>query len=246
VFIRDERALEEYLLNSAIPLSSLKFADGETILGNDMREFILKAEKLKNSIERINNKINNALLLETLLLSGLRFRHDPSCLAETLRTLANNDGAEWSMDTNETHYIFKKTFRNVSEIFEVSKSILETREAQSVIGEIDTFGAFLQGSAELKMKETSLMVRSPIDFFDKFMQGTKKGVTINRYKGLGEMDAAQLWETTIDPNARVLMQVKLTHLEEVDEIFSTLMGEVVEPRREFIQENALNVVNLDA
>ena len=69
---------------------------------------------------------------------------------------------------------------------------------------------------------------------------------VQRYKGLGEMDAEQLWETTIDPNARVLMQVKLAHFEALDEIFSTLMGEVVEPRRDFIQSNALNVVNLDA
>ncbi|MDR2158203.1 MAG: hypothetical protein LBO02_02695 [Holosporaceae bacterium] len=77
------------------------------------------------------------------------------------------------------------------------------------------------------------------------MAAARKGITLNRYKGLGEMDPEQLWETTIDPNARVLMQVKFSHLEEVDEIFSTLMGEVVEPRRDFIQENALNVVNLD-
>jgi DNA gyrase subunit B len=245
VFIRDEKALEEHLLSSAVPLSSLKFADGETVIGNDMREFVLKAEKLKNNVERLNNKINNARLLETLLLSELRFREDPSQLAKTLQALSSYDGAEWSMDTNDSHYIFKKTQRDVSETFEVSKAILETREAQSVVNEINTFGSFLLGPAELKMKEISIVVRSPVDFFEKFMQGAKKGVTINRYKGLGEMDAEQLWETTIDPNARVLMQVKLTHLEEVDEIFSTLMGEMVEPRRDFIQENALNVVNLD-
>jgi DNA gyrase subunit B len=91
-----------------------------------------------------------------------------------------------------------------------------------------------------------MIVKSPIDFLDKFMANARKGITISRYKGLGEMDAEQLWETTIDPNARVLLQVKISHLEEADEIFSTLMGEVVEPRRDFIQENALNVVNLDA
>ena len=78
------------------------------------------------------------------------------------------------------------------------------------------------------------------------MAQARKGITINRYKGLGEMNADQLWETTIDPNARVLMQVKMSHLEELDEVFTTLMGEVVEPRREFIQENALSVINLDA
>jgi DNA gyrase subunit B len=88
-------------------------------------------------------------------------------------------------------------------------------------------------------------VKSPIDLFEKFIQHSKKGIIISRYKGLGEMDAEQLWDTTINPQERVLMQVKFSHLEEVDEILSTLMGEVVEPRREFIQENALNVTNLD-
>ena len=78
------------------------------------------------------------------------------------------------------------------------------------------------------------------------MSQARKGITISRYKGLGEMNAEQLWETTIDPNARVLMQVKMAHLENLDEVFSTLMGEVVEPRRDFIQENALSVINLDA
>ena len=73
----------------------------------------------------------------------------------------------------------------------------------------------------------------------------KKGITINRYKGLGEMNPEQLWETTLDPEARSLLQVKINQMEEADETFATLMGDVVEPRKEFIQDNALNVVNLD-
>lgn len=245
VFIRDEQALEEYLLESTVPVATLKFAHGEVISSNDIREFILKAEKIKNAVDRINNKINNSFLLETLLLLGL---HTNTALEKDIiiNQLQKFDNSKWHMESTETHYIFSKTLRNVTETFEVSKAVFSSRDIQSFTNEIDLFKGFLNGVAELKIKETIMIVKSPMDFFDKFMQSAKKGVTINRYKGLGEMDASQLWETTIDPNARILMQVKITHFEEIDEIFSTLMGEIVEPRREFIQENALNVINLDA
>lgn len=245
VFIRDEQALEEYLLESTVPVATLKFAHGEVISSNDIREFILKAEKIKNAVDRINNKINNSFLLETLLLLGL---HTNAALEKDIiiNQLQKFDNSKWHMESTETHYIFSKTLRNVTETFEVSKAVFSSRDIQSFTNEIDLFKGFLNGVAELKIKETIMIVKSPMDFFDKFMQSAKKGVTINRYKGLGEMDASQLWETTIDPNARILMQVKITHFEEIDEIFSTLMGEIVEPRREFIQENALNVINLDA
>ncbi len=245
VFIRDEQALEEYLLESTVPVAMLKFAHGEVVSSNDIREFIIKAEKIKNAVNRINNKINNSFLLETLLLLGL---HKNAELEKDtiINQLQKFDNSKWNMESTETHYIFNKTLRNVTETFEVSKAVFSSRDIQSFTNEIDLFKSFLNGFAELKIKETIMIVKSPMDFFDKFMQSAKKGITINRYKGLGEMDASQLWETTIDPNARVLMQVKITHFEEIDEIFSTLMGEIVEPRREFIQENALNVTNLDA
>lgn len=245
VFIRDEQALEEYLLESTVPVATLKFAHGEVISSNDIREFILKAEKIKNAVDHINNKINNSFLLEILLLLGL---HTNAALEKDIiiNQLQKFDNSKWHMESTETHYIFSKTLRNVTETFEVSKAVFSSRDIQSFTNEIDLFKGFLNGVAELKIKETIMIVKSPMDFFDKFMQSAKKGVTINRYKGLGEMDASQLWETTIDPNARILMQVKITHFEEIDEIFSTLMGEIVEPRREFIQENALNVINLDA
>ncbi|GHU11642.1 DNA gyrase subunit B [Alphaproteobacteria bacterium] len=245
MFIRDEAALETYLLDSAVPISSLEMPSGETIASNDLRDFVSKAEKLKSAVDRVNNKINNSDLLEILLLSG--FVADPEAAQQTvIKSLEKICGGEWSFDQNETHYLFSRTSRNVTEKFEVSKNIFASREMQNVHNELDVFKSFLSDRWTLKTKDTAMSVKTPIDFFNKFMQVAKKGIAISRYKGLGEMDAEQLWETTIDPNARVLMQVKYSHLEEADKIFSVLMGDVVEPRREFIQENALNVVNLDA
>ena len=86
----------------------------------------------------------------------------------------------------------------------------------------------------------------PTQLGEILLENGKKGLVVNRYKGLGEMNPDQLWQTTLDPQVRTLLQVKLNHIEEAEEIFSTLMGDVVEPRREFIQTNALKVVNLDA
>ena len=88
-------------------------------------------------------------------------------------------------------------------------------------------------------------IYGPVSFVDAIMAMGRKGITIQRYKGLGEMNPEQLWETTLDPEARSLLQVKAEYLDEADQVFATLMGDVVEPRKEFIQENALNVVNLD-
>ncbi|MDR1361978.1 MAG: DNA topoisomerase (ATP-hydrolyzing) subunit B [Holosporaceae bacterium] len=243
VYIRDEKALEDYLLDSIVPVSSLKLANGEVIASNDLRSFVQKSERLKNAVGRMNNKINNADLLEILLLFGFTRDEGPVSVVGYLEKIC---GGSWSFDQADDYYVFRKTFRNVTEEFEVNRGIFLSREVHGLYGEIDIFKPFLDGYGELITKDASTFVRSPIDFFDKFMQNAKKGIVISRYKGLGEMDAEQLWETTIDPNARVLMQVKYSHLEEVEEIFSTLMGEVVEPRREFIQTNALNVVNLDA
>jgi DNA gyrase subunit B len=97
----------------------------------------------------------------------------------------------------------------------------------------------------LKHKEQSFDIRSPSQLLEAIMSLGKKGITLQRYKGLGEMNPEQLWQTTLDINARTLLQVKVTHVDDADEVFTTLMGDLVEPRREFIQSNALNVANLD-
>lgn len=251
VYIRDEQALEDYLLDASVPVSSLTLASGEIIASNDLLHFIKKAERLKNAASHINNKVDNMPLMEALLLFGFGGHESESVHAiSSAEAICGHmhriSGGDWTMETTEDHYIFKRTSRNVTETYEVAQHLFDQKEVLDLKSDLQLFSSFLQGNASLKMRELApIPVCSPISFYDSFMETSRKGITINRYKGLGEMDAEQLWETTIDPNARVLMQVKFSHLEELDEVFSTLMGEVVEPRRDFIQENALSVVNLD-
>ncbi len=98
----------------------------------------------------------------------------------------------------------------------------------------------------LEAKEQKILpIRSPLDLFEAVLDLGRKGTSIQRYKGLGEMNPDQLWETTLDPEARTLLQVRVDHMDDADDLFLTLMGESVEPRRKFIQEHALDVANLD-
>ncbi|HZB56045.1 MAG TPA: DNA gyrase subunit B, partial [Reyranella sp.] len=105
--------------------------------------------------------------------------------------------------------------------------------------------AIYQRPGTFVAKDKEMTVSSPTELYAAVLEAGRKGLAVQRYKGLGEMNPDQLWETTLDPEARALLQVKINHADEADEIFSTLMGDVVEPRRDFIQENALKVANLD-
>ena len=142
--------------------------------------------------------------------------------------------------------IFARTLRGVTEKHIVGSNILDSQEAPILNSMKDILKENFATSALLVSKQgLEKKITGPVSFVDAIIAAGKKGISIQRYKGLGEMNPEQLWETTLDPEARSLLQVKIDRMEEADETFATLMGDVVEPRKEFIQENALNVVNLD-
>src|SRR5690606_8992073 len=127
----------------------------------------------------------------------------------------------------------------------IDRSFLESLEAQRLNQYAEPLRELFAGPGSLRIKDASQPVSLPTDLFRAVIANGRKGMSIQRYKGLGEMNPEQLWETTLDPEARTLLQVKVSQADTADEIFSKLMGDVVEPRREFIQDNALSVVNLD-
>jgi DNA gyrase subunit B len=141
--------------------------------------------------------------------------------------------------------VFERTLRGVTERYRLDGAFLKTPEARALDERAGELQELFAKPATLEAKDGPRTVHGPVGLIEAVFAIGRKGLTVNRYKGLGEMNPEQLWETTLDPDRRTLLQVKIAHADEAQEVFSTLMGDVVEPRREFIQQNALKVANLD-
>lgn len=141
--------------------------------------------------------------------------------------------------------MFDRTVRGVTETRAIDAPACQSAEARRLAGFAESLGEVYGKAAVLERKDTRTPIRGPMELLDVIMTEGEKGLSLQRYKGLGEMNPDQLWETTLDPDARTLLQVHVEHMDEANEIFTTLMGDVVEPRRKFIQDNALSVENLD-
>ncbi len=130
--------------------------------------------------------------------------------------------------------------RGVSERIVLDDLLLHSADARRLGERTAAMGDTYAPNAVFRRKDIATRVRGPLDLIQAIMDAGRKGLSIQRYKGLGEMNPEQLWETTLDANARTLLQVKVAHADDADDMFSRLMGDLVEPRREFIQENALD------
>ncbi|KAF0220236.1 MAG: DNA gyrase subunit, partial [Rhodospirillaceae bacterium] len=140
---------------------------------------------------------------------------------------------------------FTRILRGVTETHTLDAAIMRSQEARKLAELAATLRESFSTAAGLLVKDRETRIDGPVALVTAIMEQGKRGISIQRYKGLGEMNPEQLWETTLDPQARTLLQVKVAHADEAEEVFSTLMGDVVEPRRDFIQTNALKVSNLD-
>lgn len=151
----------------------------------------------------------------------------------------------WRADFENGAFVFRRTLRSVTEEYVADVSFLTSGEARKLNELYADLHESYAKTGMFKAKDSEFKLTGPVALSDAVSQIGRKGISIQRYKGLGEMNPEQLWETTLDPNARSLLQVKITHFDQAESVFSMLMGDIVEPRRDFIQDNALNVVNLD-
>lgn len=250
VYLKDDKMFEAYLLDSSCGEGLLSSNDGVTRRGADFRDFSDLALRARNAFLALTRRVNNAQILESLLFSGY-FEAQNADVLETLtkRLQQTEEGrGKWNTRIENDQLIIDRIVFGVNESWTINPSLLLLPEIKVLISMKDALWEIFETGAQYAIdhKNHRVNVWGPSALIDALFEYGRKGLSIARYKGLGEMNPDQLWQTTLDPQARTLVQVKLNHLEEAEEIFSKLMGDVVEPRREFIQENALNVVNLDA
>ncbi len=251
VYLKDQPALDNYLLDAACKDSFLALPTGEQIVGADWRQLSSIILKTDSTFKPLARRISNRFLLEGLLVFNYfeETLPDQDTVFVTHLNANDNPNAVWRAERGqENTVIFVRSWGGVDEKWVLDESLRATPEAKALLTLrlqlVDILGKSL--TLHITAREGKQETFSDIGSLTKIlMEQGSKGVTYRRNKGLGEMGDEELWQTTMDPESRTLLQVRMHHAEEAEEIFSTLMGDVVEPRREFITTNALKVINLD-
>ncbi|MCA3255366.1 MAG: DNA topoisomerase (ATP-hydrolyzing) subunit B [Alphaproteobacteria bacterium] len=248
VYLKDNAALDDYLVEAGLGGLVLETAGGSRT-GADLAHLVEHARRMRTLMTYVPRRYDTRLLEALALGGGLdpAAADDPAkqaAIAARLAAWLNASDAEgvWQADVAaEGGYHVNRTYRGVADHYVVDRALLVSAEARKLHGlAIEAADAYASPA-----RLGDLAIHRPSELLDAVLEAGRKGLSIQRYKGLGEMNAEQLWETTLDPSNRSLLRVEISEADHADEIFTKLMGDVVEPRREFIQDNALNVANLD-
>jgi DNA gyrase subunit B len=248
-YLKDERALEDYLITGGIEEAVLRTGTGVERAGEDLRRLVEEARIIRNVLGGLHSRYNRQVVEQAAILGvlsqGIFGDRDKAIaavpyIARRLDALAEETERGWQGTFDEGHgFGFERTVRGVKEAAIIDPALLGSTDARK----LDELAPSLQESygrpGALRRKGEETAIHGPVGLFEAVTGLGRKGITLQRYKGLGEMNPGQLWETTLDVNARSLLQVKVKEVDEADDIFTKLMGELVEPRRVFIQENAL-------
>ncbi len=256
-YLKDERALEDFLIDSGLQEAVLTLQDGQQHSGNDLGDLVRKATYLRQLLQTLALRVASSQVVEQAAIGGglsvdlVRNTSLANEIAAKIALRLDHIAAEhergWKGRANQQRggYLVERVLRGVTERREIDSAVLTSTEARRLADRAGELAAIYGNPAKLSGKDWEKTINGPIDLADAVFAAGRKGITINRYKGLGEMNPEQLWETTLDQEARTLLQVRIAHADETETLFSTLMGDVVEPRRDFIQQNALSVANLD-
>jgi DNA gyrase subunit B len=255
VYLKDDRELEDYLIDAGLEDAVFTLHDGSQRAGPDLRALVAAARRARNLLDPLARRYPRPIVEQVAIAGALnpealadseRASEAAAYVARRLNALAPETEQGWSGEpTPDGGLRFSRTLRGVGESHAIDGPLIRSAEARKLDARAGELQSTYIRRGKLVRKDESFEILSPTQLIEAVLAMGRKGITVQRYKGLGEMNPEQLWETTLDVDARTLLRVRIDHGDEADEIFSTLMGDVVEPRREFIQDNALSVANLD-
>ena len=258
-YIKDERSFEEFLIETGLDDASLTLSDGEVRRGQDLRSVIDDAIAVRTLINGLHTRYSRAVVEQAVIAGALNpaMLENPgqaveaaAHVAQRLNLISEETERGWEGRLNPSNdgtggLIFERTVRGVKETVTLDAGLLGSADARALDRHSPRLLEIYEKQPVLRRREVSEQITGPIALLDAVFATGRKGLSLQRYKGLGEMNAEQLWETTLDPDVRSLLQVKVNDATDADSLFARLMGDEVEPRRDFIQENALSVANLD-
>ena len=239
-YLKDDPDMEAFLVDEGLDGAELDLASGERRTGKDLEALVTASRNAKTSIERLSLRAP-AFAVEQAALAGLFGESpDPVAVAARLDLYAEEGDGPWSGENGESGFVFSRVRRGVTERVVLDHLLCHSADARRLAERVLGLDEAFDKPATYRRRDRSSTVRGPLDLVDAVFEAGRRGLTIQRYKGLGEMNPEQLWETTLDSNARTLLQVKVAHADDADDMFTRLMGDLVEPRRDFIQDNALD------
>jgi DNA gyrase subunit B len=253
-YLKDERALEDYLIAAGLEETVLTLANGQQRAGADLAALIDEARNARAVLNGLHPRYNRSVIEQTAIAGAMAqailsetktAKAAAAYVAKRLDAISEETERGWEGSSDETGFRYWRTVRGVKEEALVDQAFLSSADARKLDAMAPRLQEVYAKPAKFSRKGETTTVYGPVDLFEAITGIGRKGVSLQRYKGLGEMNPEQLWETTLDINARSLLQVKIKEVDEADDLFTKLMGDVVEPRRAFIQENALSVANLD-
>ena len=253
VYLKDQGALDDYLVQQGIDGAVLRLGSGAEMAGQDLARVVEEARQLRRVLEAFPTHYPRHILEQAAIAGAFvpgavdaNLQGIADQVAKRLNQIALEYERGWTGRITQDHGIrLSRILRGVEEMRTLDGPMLRSGEARKAGSFTESLKEVYGSTATLVRKDRSLAIHGPLDLLDAILKEGEKGLTLQRYKGLGEMNPDQLWETTLDPDARTLLQVKIEDAAEADDLFTKLMGDVVEPRREFIQSNALSVENLD-
>jgi DNA gyrase subunit B len=253
VYLKDQNALDDYLIEQGLSESSLNLENGEVITGADLARVVNEARNVARVLAAFPTLYPRNILEQTAIAGAMvpgvidaDAQGAADRVAERLDMVSEEYERGWQgRPTQDKGLRFIRLLRGVEESRVLDGRVLRSGEARTLGSMTESLQDTYGGRVTLVRKDKQTDIHGPVTLLSAVLGEGEKGLSLQRYKGLGEMNPDQLWETTLDPEARTFLQVKIEQASQADEIFTKLMGDVVEPRREFIQENALSVENLD-